>query len=873
MSFSSVSYLHNLNYQNTGGKMYCVNLSHPSDLSQIGGKAANLSRAIAMGEQVPPGFVMTCDALTFFLAENTLMSGIHIWLTDDTPISRQERIRSYANLCQAIMAAPIPEALRATVDPLAEALLQSAQAGLAVRSSGIQEDTEKASFAGIYDSVLGVTSIETLWTAIRQCWCSAWSPGAIDYARKLEINLIPASMAIIVQEMVPAKCAGVIFSVDPLTGNPWRFVLNATFGLARDLVAAGTAADQYVLSWDTGEILEQKLAEKETMLLVDENGVKTVDLPHDKRHISSLPDRMIQQLWQLALRLDHAFDRRVDIEWAVAGEKIYLVQVRQVTALPAFFPHELSGPDAEITWTLLDRPWDVSAEVVAGPIAPLFRDRQTLELWERHLPPGGIFMRRTWQERDFNGYRYTTEWIWVPDGYDDEGKIAWLKQHEVEIRNLWLAQAEAAALASERAAEVQRTARRAVDLIPTLLALCELETDTLAATWAAPQWMIFICEHLLKEFLKAIAPDFAIGNLLQGLPCFSHRRTKAAQDLGRSIHEERVKQAFREQSLEAVISYLRTHDPGCQFLDDYEQFCFQVGIRPPTWPGSTRNHNQILFTIKSSMLGEGQYIQDVQKACVVKRQASEVELRRLVVQYGPDYLEKFDMLLTWAQFWTPALDDRHGVVAPLQIRLLDLMRQTGELLVREGLLDAPTDLFLLTPDDLAQIATATDVRRYRPLYLTRQREYEHNRRLVPPLFLGRPPKPSSEVEATPAESTVDQRPRTSSTKIFQGDGLAPGQVTGIARKAMDLSDAASLDSLTSEHILVYPGFRTWPDWLSLLMVVKGLVTVQGVQLHHATQLARECGVPYINLTREDWDSIPDNRRIALNGNTGVVTLL
>lgn len=857
--------------------MYCVNLSHPSDLSQIGGKAANLSRAISMGEQVPSGFAMTCDALTFFLEENSLMSDIRTWLTDDTPISRQERNRSYENLCQAIMAAPIPEALRATIDPLAEALLQSAQAGLAVRSSGIQEDSERVSFAGVYDSVLGVASIEALWEAIRRYWCSAWSPGAIDYARKLDISLTPAAMAIIVQALVPAESSGVIFSVDPQSGNPWQFVLNATFGLARDLVAGGAAADQFVLAWDTGEILERKIAEKETMLLVAENGIKEIGLPSEKRHIPSLTDRIIQQLWQLALRLDRAFDQRVDIEWAVVGEEIYLVQVRPVTALPAFFPHELSGPDAQATWTLLDRPWDVSAEVVEGLIAPLFRDRQTLELWERHLPPEGIFMRRTWQERDFNGYRYTTEWIWVPDGYDDEGKIAWLKQHEVEIRNLWLAQAKAAARASEQAAEVQRTAQRAVDLIPTLLALCELETDTLAVTWAAPQWMIFICEHLLKEFLKAIVPDFAIGNLLQGLPCFSYRRTKAAQDLGRSIHEEDVRQAFLAQSLEAVIPYLRTHYPGCQFLDDYEQFCFQVGMRPPTWPatwpGNTRNHNQILFTIKSSMLGEGQYIQDVQKACVVKRQASEAELRRLVVQHGPAHLARFDMLLTWAQFWTPALDDRHGVIAPLQIRLLDLIRQTGELLVQEGLLDALTDLFLLTPDDLGQIATATDVRRYRPLYLTRQREYEHNRRLAPPIFLGRPPKPSPEAIVTQSETSLDQRPQTSSTAFFQGDGLAPGQVSGIARKLTDLSDAASLDSLTSEHILVYPGFRTWPDWLSLLMVVKGLVTVQGVQLHHAVQLARECGVPYINLAKNDWDSIPDNRRITLDGNTGVVTLL
>jgi pyruvate,water dikinase len=139
--------------------------------------------------------------------------------------------------------------------------------------------------------------------------------------------------------------------------------------------------------------------------------------------------------------------------------------------------------------------------------------------------------------------------------------------------------------------------------------------------------------------------------------------------------------------------------------------------------------------------------------------------------------------------------------------------------------------------------------------------------------LGRPPETSAIKEVRQPETRVDEPPHTTSAMIFRGDGLAPGQVTGIARKVMDLSDATSLDSLTSEHILVYPGFHTWPDWLSLLMVVKGLVTVQGSQLHHATQLARECGVPYINLTQSDWDSIPDNVRVTLDGKSGLVTVL
>ncbi len=160
-----------------------------------------------------------------------------------------------------------------------------------------------------------IDTFDTLWAAIRQCWCSSWSPGGVDYARRMHIDLKPASMAIIVQEMVPAERSGVIFSVDPLTGNPWRFVLNATFGLAQDLVAGDSPADQFVLDWDAGKILERKIAEKQMMLLADKSGLETVNLPFGKRRVPSLTGQMIKQLWQLALRLDRAFDRRVDVEW------------------------------------------------------------------------------------------------------------------------------------------------------------------------------------------------------------------------------------------------------------------------------------------------------------------------------------------------------------------------------------------------------------------------------------------------------------------------------------------------------------------------------------------------------------------------------
>ena len=109
---------------------------------------------------------------------------------------------------------------------------------MAVRSSGAREDLETASFAGIYESHLGVCTPGDFWEKTRRCWLSAWSPRAVQYACKMGIPLPADHMAVLVQRMLPAGSAGVIFTADPLTGNPFRFVLNAVFGLAQGLDAA-----------------------------------------------------------------------------------------------------------------------------------------------------------------------------------------------------------------------------------------------------------------------------------------------------------------------------------------------------------------------------------------------------------------------------------------------------------------------------------------------------------------------------------------------------------------------------------------------------------------------------------------------------------
>ena len=436
---------------------YCVSLEPCLDPSTVGAKAANLGRVMALGQRVPPGFVVTRDALTLFLEETGLTERVQDYLEEGSQRGRGPRMRAFEELRSALFAAQIPAVLRNEVTRKAHELLESAPVGLAVRSSSVGEDTEATSFAGVYESFLGIHTTDKLWKSIRECWCSSWAPQAMAYMAARSITPKQNRMAVLVQALVPAKSAGVIFTADPISGNPWRFVLNSTFGLASGLLRGSAPADMFALEWDTGETLETQVADKPIALLAKPHGLEEVVLPEQKATTASLSEKIAGRIGAMALDLDRAFGQRLDVEWAIVGDGIHVVQVRPITALPTFFPHELSGGDADLTWILSDPAWHTSMTESEQLVAPLFRDVWFLEQWERHLPPD-FFPRRDGKQRDFNGYRYTSEWTWKTCGHDYESHIRWLTEHEHEIRELWTRQTEAMRRECEEIAEAPESA-------------------------------------------------------------------------------------------------------------------------------------------------------------------------------------------------------------------------------------------------------------------------------------------------------------------------------------------------------------------------------------------------------------------------------
>ena len=174
---------------------------------------------------------------------------------------------------------------------------------VAVRSSATAEDLQGASFAGQYDTVLGVDSLDALWPAIVAVWASLHSGRALAYRRLRGIGEADLAMAVVVQELVPSDAAGVLFTRHPVSGADDVYVVNAALGQGEGVVTGTVAVDRWTLDAVTAEVLDADVAYKEHMLVVERGALRRVDVPEPERAQPALTDGQLAELGALAGRV------------------------------------------------------------------------------------------------------------------------------------------------------------------------------------------------------------------------------------------------------------------------------------------------------------------------------------------------------------------------------------------------------------------------------------------------------------------------------------------------------------------------------------------------------------------------------------------
>jgi phosphohistidine swiveling domain-containing protein len=327
-----------------------------------GGKATNMARLTQAGVPVPPWFCVSSQALTDFVELNRLGEFLA------TLPAFEGKLADFATEVETrFLKGEFPENLAHQI----EARLHSLNLDdrfVAVRSSGLDEDSAENSFAGQFSSYMFQKGMPAILDSLRRCWASGFSERALAYRRERGIQLGDIRVGVVVQQMVNADSAGVAFSRNPMHATDREtLVVSSVWGLGEGLVSGELDADHFEVNREKLEIKSTLVKKTHALRQAPQGGLVKTDVPVDQQEPSSLSDEQIREVSKLTLSLERTLGAPQDCEWAFEGDKLYFVQTRPITSLPldAYFDPKVNGDFAML--------WDNSniIESYSGVTSPL----------------------------------------------------------------------------------------------------------------------------------------------------------------------------------------------------------------------------------------------------------------------------------------------------------------------------------------------------------------------------------------------------------------------------------------------------------------------------------------------------------------------
>lgn len=785
------------------------------EIALVGGKAANLGRLVRMGLPVPPGFVVTTEAYRAVL----------------TAAGRDRADLDPEALRRALVAAPIPSVIAGPVVAAYEALGAPA---VAVRSSGTAEDLAAASFAGQHDSFLDVTGPEAVLDAVRGCWASLWSPRAVDYRRRRGWDGRAVALAVVVQAMVPAEWAGVLFTADPVTGQRNRLVVEAVPGLGEALVSGARSGEHVVLDKASGRVLAGA---------------------------SPLPEPVLHELARLAGRIETAFGRPQDVEWAVAAGQCFVLQSRPMTALPDEPPHEAAAPRR---YTRLQRA-GVPNALEHMPVSPYPFDyslffRPALEQGRRALAAIGLALPPVEEiyvpladgvvQMVPPAIQPTPRIIALPGALVRSFRAApeaWLEEcHRTLV-------AEAQRIDAEELLGISDGA-----LLVRIKRLRDLQTDSLVGRFRHfPRGMLASqgLSVLLRRLCGTDAPRVE-ADLLAAIPCATTESNQVLARLARELRSDAaLRAAVLEEPPERIADRLRGTAAGRDLLARLDAFLGRYGSRETVMPSAAlpawRDDPSIVYGLLTALVAGGpagghSETDDAERA-ERANQAAEAALgsgwfglkRRLL-------LPLFRRLLGEARGFVAFREDSHFCLMGHFTVVRRLALELGRRLVECGALETPEDVFFLRIEELDQPgppdAVWETVRRRKAT----RRSVEGRYTSVPADLLAAWTRPGE----------------------VRGVATSPGQAIGRVRVVLGERDFGALER---GEVLV--ALYTNPAWTPLFGLAGAVVVDAGGAASHAAIVAREYGIPAVMGTGTATARLRTGQRVLVDGAVGRVVPL
>ena len=305
-----------------------------AETAVVGGKGASLARLARAGFRVPPGFQVTTSAYLDFIDRGGLRESVLAAVSGPSGSGEGGSGEggfdaAAARIRELFAGQPLPDPTAAAIASAYAALGDDVP--VAVRSSATVEDLPGMSAAGQHDTYLNVRGGATVLDAVQRCWASLWSARAIDYRAHAGVGPGDVSIAVVVQQLVPAEAAGVMFSTDPVSGARDQVVISANWGLGESVVAGDVTPDVAVVDRGTGKLASYQVGSKEVMTVPGGAGTRTTDTPADRRAARVLSPERAEALAGTGLAIEKLYGEPVDVEWALAGGELYVLQARPIT--------------------------------------------------------------------------------------------------------------------------------------------------------------------------------------------------------------------------------------------------------------------------------------------------------------------------------------------------------------------------------------------------------------------------------------------------------------------------------------------------------------------------------------------------------------
>ena len=321
------------------------------DREQVGGKGGSLGELIRAGIAVPPGYVVTTAAFERFLAALEKTAPVRAAVAALKSYDLEAIADCSRALRRRIEEAELPREMLEDLTVAHERLVGSSpEQPIAVRSSATCEDAQDASFAGLQDTYLWVRGVTDTAQRVRSCWASLYSVESISYRLSHGFPEEHVAMAVVVQMMVDAGTAGVMFTRSPTTGDRSVVTIEAAWGVGSAVVGGEVTPDRWVLGKITGEISTREISDKQIQhVAAPGGGVATVAVSEEQRRIACLSDEELQQLRAMARRVERHYGSAQDIEWAIDRQSgaILLLQSRPETVWSAKEGAPIAKPEQD----------------------------------------------------------------------------------------------------------------------------------------------------------------------------------------------------------------------------------------------------------------------------------------------------------------------------------------------------------------------------------------------------------------------------------------------------------------------------------------------------------------------------------------------